>query len=88
MTMFVIPGRLHMDRAGVGAGVRRGHRRPGAGGGRPADPGQGRRRAGAMAAAGAPHQGHARHLRARRRGHDLPRGPARSGDTEEPTHQI
>lgn len=77
-----------MDRAGVGSGVRRGDRRTrprgrGATNSRPR-----RRRPRAMAAARATHQGDARHLRARRRGHDIPRRPARSWHTQESTYKI
>lgn len=77
-----------MDRAGVGSGVRRGDRGPGAGGGGAADPGPGRRRPRAMAAPGATHQGDARDFRPRGRGHDLPRRPPRGRHSEEPAHTL
>lgn len=82
------PGRLHMDRAGVGSGVRRGDRRPRTSRRRTSDTRPGRRRQRTMVAAGATHQGDARHVRARRRGHDIARGPARSRHTQESAHQI
>lgn len=65
-----------MDRAGVDSGVRRGHWCEGARSGGPPHQGQRRRWPGAMAAAGEADQGDARHLRARRRGHDFAWRPA------------
>lgn len=77
-----------MDRAGIGAGIRRGDRRARARRRRAPHQGARRRRPRAMAAPRAPHQGHARHLRERSRGHDLAGGPARGRHTQEPAHQI
>lgn len=62
-----------MDRAGVWSGVRRGDRRTRACGRGATDSSPGRRRPRAMAATRAKDQGDACHLRARRRGHDIPR---------------
>lgn len=62
-----------MDRAGLGARVRCGHRGPRACRRGAPDPRPRRRRPGAMAATGAPHQSDARYIGPWRGGHDLTR---------------
>lgn len=77
-----------MDRAGVWSGVRRSDRRTRPRCRRPTDSSPRRRRQRAMAAAGATHQGDARHLRAWRRGYDFTRRPARSRNPQESAYKI